>query len=195
MINLNAIISESLENVSLQEIFNTLPKENMDWIKGKDEYHRWFGAPNNQTYLISLKKERDIESGLYDILQKTDEDYSYFNLPEEYEIGMDIYRDLMSGKISAWELEFKNESTDIKVSSKTGLTKTGSSASVFSIIINLVREFLEKNPQIKLIYFIALEDSRQKLYSSILKKIVSGSSEWTYLDGFLNGNGFYVITR
>ena len=73
-----------------------------------------------------------------------------------------------------WEVEFKNASRDTSGrTEKFGLTGTGNSAEVMSVIVDIMRAFIEKyKGKITELVFSAKEDSRQGLYARMAKRLL-----------------------
>lgn len=74
-------------------------------------------------------------------------------------------------------VELEQESDDVNRSGKRGIEGTGSSQEIFGITYNAIIQYVKSNP-ISWITYYAIEPSRQRLYSSISKKIAQALG-WT----------------
>jgi hypothetical protein len=105
------------------EIFNTLPKNKINWKKLPDySYITQFQVDNNQKYEIK-------------IINSTDDFYLICNLLELNFKTKENYETIISlenNNIKAYELLFTNESVEnLNKQKKVSITGTGQSASVF----------------------------------------------------------------
>ena len=70
-----------------------------------------------------------------------------------------------------------------------GITGTGRSAEVFSIVVNIMKEFInKKGKSIRRLTFAAKEGSRQDLYARMIKRLLP---DWTFEQSGAN----FVLTR
>lgn len=77
------------------------------------------------------------------------------------------------GTDGVWEVEFKRHEPKLDHSTKFGLTGTGNSAEVMSIVVDIMRAFLDKyGGEIETLVFSAKEDSRQSLYAKMVKRLL-----------------------
>jgi len=77
------------------------------------------------------------------------------------------------GGQGAWEVEFKNADRKAGRTTKFGLTGTGNSAEVMSIVADIMREFLQLyQGKVTSLVFSADEESRQSLYARMAKRLL-----------------------
>ena len=77
------------------------------------------------------------------------------------------------GTPGGWTVVFKIDNDNIDSSSKFGLTGTGNSAQVMSIVVDILRDFLKKyQDKVKALVFSAAEPSRQKLYIKMVLRLL-----------------------
>jgi hypothetical protein len=86
-----------------------------------------------------------------------------------------------------WEIEFES----IGGPTRFGINQTGRSAEVFTVVVNIIREFIsKKNPKIKRLTFAAKEGSRQDLYVRMVRRLVP---DWKF--EFDSDDGGFVLTK
>ena len=74
---------------------------------------------------------------------------------------------------SDWEVEFRDARPDSP--SKFGITGSGNAAQVFGTVVEIIREFLARRPDVTTLRFSAEEPSRQSLYKRMLSRLLP---EW-----------------
>lgn len=75
--------------------------------------------------------------------------------------------------IGVWEVEFKNNQRGPEKKTKFGLTGTGNAAEVMAVVVDIMREFLQRyQGSITSLSFSADEDSRQSLYARMVKRLL-----------------------
>lgn len=86
-----------------------------------------------------------------------------------------------------WEIEFES----LGGPTRFGINQTGRSAEVFTIVVNIIREFInKKNSKIKKLTFAAKEGSRQDLYVRMVRRLVP---DWKFK--FDSDDGVFVLTK
>lgn len=102
----------------------------------------------------------------------------------EFEVGgipYEFYADNFEGQ---WELEFKRKDGK-DFTSRYGITGSGNSTQVMSVIVDIMRSFLSQyEDNISRLKFSAHEDSRQKLYAKMAKRLLP---DWR-----ITQNGGYI---
>jgi len=72
-----------------------------------------------------------------------------------------------------WDVEFKRIGYDLDKSQKYGLTGTGRSAEVMSVVVDIMRSFLKDyKDDIEILRFSAKEGSRRDLYSKMISRLL-----------------------
>jgi len=174
----------------IEEIFNTKLKRNPKWIKnGSWRFISIFDAPNGLVYEINIEKDiNGIMERLEYLLNPSDYTSNPFSTEEGRNIAREIYdytdpTDEHQGiyQVSFKNLDFHTKQNYNKSSDEWGITNTGSAASVFSIVVELMKDFVKKqNPSI--LYFTSNEESRTKLYRAILGRLAD-SLGWKWFEG------------
>jgi hypothetical protein len=86
-----------------------------------------------------------------------------------------------------WEIEFES----LGGPTRFGINQTGRSAEVFTVVVNIIKEFIsKKNPKIKRLTFAAKEGSRQDLYVRMVRRLVP---DWKF--EFDSDDGGFVLTK
>lgn len=86
-----------------------------------------------------------------------------------------------------WEIEFES----LGGPTRFGINQTGRSAEVFTVVVNIIREFIsKKNPKIKRLTFAAKEGSRQDLYVRMVRRLVP---DWKF--EFDSDDGGFILTK
>lgn len=86
-----------------------------------------------------------------------------------------------------WEIEFES----LEGPTRFGINQTGRSAEVFTVVVNIIREFIsKKNPKIKRLTFAAKEGSRQDLYVRMVRRLVP---DWKF--EFDSDDGGFILTK
>lgn len=90
----------------------------------------------------------------------------------EFEVDGVPYEFYASGLDGSWEVEFKSQDGK-DFDTRYGLTGTGNSAQVMSVIVDIMRDFLSRyQTNIVTLKFSALEESRRKLYIKMAKRLL-----------------------
>jgi hypothetical protein len=69
-----------------------------------------------------------------------------------------------------WNIQFF--AVDGNYNVRVGITGTGSSATVMSTVVDIMKSFLSSRPEIESIEFSADEPSRQSLYAKMVKRLL-----------------------
>lgn len=185
-------------NKIVEEIFNTVSPHKIEWKDTLSGAETHFSLPNGTKYkFIADLSVRDLRSKLNAAI--ADEE-SGFKLPEEYEIAKEIDKELSRKDYqNVYNISFKIELTDyqyIMGHDEFGTTGTGSAASVFSIVVDILRNFVE-NYKPYIIWFVSKEENRTSLYKAMVKKLAT--SGWSYLEGYderpAAHDNFFVLYR
>lgn len=87
-----------------------------------------------------------------------------------------------------WDVEFKVNMRGHDIKAKFGVTGTGNSAEVFSTVVDIMRDFMHRNKDIDKITMSAKEPSRQRLYKTMIARLLP---DWS-----LEADGIeFTITR
>jgi hypothetical protein len=73
--------------------------------------------------------------------------------------------------IEEWELEFQVNNPELRYT-RFDVTGTGNSAAVMSTIVDIMRDFLRKYPDVLMLTFSAKEFSRQSLYTKMVQRLL-----------------------
>jgi hypothetical protein len=77
------------------------------------------------------------------------------------------------GNDEEWDVEFKRVGHDLDKPQKYGLTGTGRSAEVMSVVVDIMRSFIkEYKDDISVLRFTAKEGSRQGLYGKMINRLL-----------------------
>ena len=77
------------------------------------------------------------------------------------------------GNDEEWDVEFKRIGNDLDKAQKYGLTGTGRSAEVMSIVVDIMRSFIQEyKSDISVLRFTAKEGSRQGLYGKMINRLL-----------------------
>ena len=77
------------------------------------------------------------------------------------------------GNDEEWDVEFKRVGYDLDKPQKYGLTGTGRSAEVMSVVVDIIRSFIkEYKDDISVLRFTAKEGSRQGLYGKMINRLL-----------------------
>jgi hypothetical protein len=102
-----------------------------------------------------------------------------FNGSEEavtdFTVGDETYRFYAySDDTVSWEAEFRSAT---RRNNGFGLTGTGNAATVMSTIVDIMKDFLKSHPNIETLGFTAKEESRNALYTRMIKRLLP---DWTF---------------
>lgn len=77
---------------------------------------------------------------------------------------------IVEDPLRKWNIQFF--AVDGNYNVRVGITGTGSSATVMSTVVDIMRNFLSSRPEIESIEFSADEPSRQSLYAKMVQRLL-----------------------
>lgn len=189
-------------NKLVEEIFSTKPENPPEWKKeGGRRFISEFTAPNGVNYQIEIENNTfDLMERLEDMFKPSDLTSNPFNTQEQKDKAKEIYdytdptsEDEGIYHVSFTSLDFYTKQKYNKSADQWGLTQTGSAAAVFSIVIELMKDFVaKKTPSI--LYFISHEESRTRLYRAMLRRLADALG-WDWMEGKNWDDSLFILTR
>jgi hypothetical protein len=177
-------IEPSFKDLDLMQIhaLNSLPKREVTAVKdggtaGKDQTEmkvgELFGAQDAVNNSVKWSEPND---------EYVVADFTVGNMKYRFNAYTDS--DEAPG---VWEIEFES----LGGPTRFGINQTGRSAEVFTVVANIIKEFIsKKNSKIKRLTFAAKEGSRQNLYLRMVRRLVP---DWKF--EFDSDDGGFILTK
>lgn len=177
-------IEPSFRDLDPMQVYalNTLPKREVTAVKdggtaGKDQTEmkvgELFGAQDAVNNSVKWSEPND---------EHVVADFTVGNMKYRFNAYTDS--DEAPG---VWEIEFES----LGGPTRFGINQTGRSAEVFTVVANIIKEFIsKKNPKIKRLTFAAKEGSRQDLYVRMVRRLVP---DWKF--EFDSDDGGFILTK
>jgi len=146
----------------LTELFSSTMKRDVEWKRddsfaNQPKYTTTFQASNKREYLVELQN------------------ITWHGSAHEENYPENLQKILANKKTKIYEVVFKdvkfsNSNSTRSIKKAIGITGKGGAIDVFSNVVDILRDFLKNvQPDTRILYFVAFEPSRAKLYDRMVK--------------------------